>query len=223
MKNLILILIPFLLFNCKKDNSTTNNKIDLLVDNSKVWYVSEYPDPCPTCCWPHKIVLGKDTTINSKIYKTILDYRGDSVESNSKATILGYIRETTEKKVYWYVGFFSKVPSDILIYDFNAKINDTIDNWIVSKIDTVKILNINRKRITLKNCEPYEKYWIDGIGNMADLLSYSSRTICNYNGGPTINVMGGSGYRQTCVKYGNDFIFKDSLTNDCWIYKGYKE
>ena len=67
------------------------------------------------------------------------------------------MRETSDKKVYWYVGLFSQPASDILLYDFNAKINDTIDNWIVTKIDTVNILNINRKRITLKNCEPYIK------------------------------------------------------------------
>ena len=166
MRNLILILIPILLLNCKKDNANNSNKMDLIVDNSKVWYVSEYPDPCPGCSWPHKIVFGKDTTINSNIYKVILDYRGDSIESNCKASILGYMRETSDKKVYWHVGLFGNVASDILLYDFNAKINDTIDNWIVTKIDTVKILNIKRKRIILKNCEPYTKYWIDGIGDM---------------------------------------------------------
>ncbi len=223
MKNLILILIAILLFNCKKDNSNANRNIDLLVDNSKVWYVSEYPDPCPGCSWPHKIVFGKDTTINSNSYKVILDYHGDSIESASKASILGYMRETSDKKVYWYVGLFSQPASDILLYDFNAKINDTIDNWIVTKIDTVNILNINRKRITLKNCEPYIKYWIDGIGDMSDLLSYPNRTVCNYKTGLTLNVIGGSGYKQTCVKLGNDFIYKDSVTNDCWIYKGYKQ
>lgn len=222
MRNLILILISILLFNCKRDNTNNDNKIDFLVDNSKVWYVSEFPDPCPNCTWPHKIVLGKDTTINSSIYKTILDYCSDSIEGKGKATILGYIRETADKKVYWHIGFFGRAASDILLYDYNAKINDTIDNWIVTKIDTVKILNINRKRITLKNCEPYKKYWIDGIGDMADLLSYNSRTICDYKTGIVTMTSGGSGYRQNCVKQGNEFIYKDSLAKDCWIYKGYK-
>jgi hypothetical protein len=220
MKNLIFILIAILLFNCKKDGSNNADKIDSIVDNSKVWYLSEHPDPCPSCIWPHKILFGKDTAINSYSYKTILDYRGDSIESNSKARILGFMRETSEKKVYWYVGFFGQVESDILIYDFNANINDTIDNWIVTNIDTVHILNINRKRLTLRNCEASKKYWIDGIGNMADLLSYPSRTICDYKTGIVMMNVGGSGYKQNCVKQGDQFIYKDSVVTDCWTYTG---
>jgi hypothetical protein len=218
MKTLILILISILLFNYQNDNRD-NSKNDMLVENGKVWYVSEYQNHRPSCVWPHKIVLGKDTTINSNSYKVILDYHGDSLESKSKATILGYIRETSDKKVYWHIGFFGRPATDILIYDFNASVNDTIDNWIVTKIDTIKVLNKNRKRLSMKNCDPGIKYWIEGIGDMSDLLSYANRTICDYSGDITINVSGGSGYRQTCVKQGNDYIFKDSLTNDCWNYK----
>jgi len=223
MRNLIFILIPVLFFNCKKDYADKNNKFDSIVDNRKVWYVSEYPNTCPSCVWPHMIVFGKDTTINSNIYKVILDYRGDSLECNSKATILGYMRETFNKKVYWNVGFFGRAASDILLYDYNAKINDTIDNWIVTRIDSINILNVTRKRITLKNCGSYEKYWIEGIGDMSDLLSYNSRTICDYKTGLVMMTSGGSGYRQNCVKQGIEFIYKDSLANDCWIYKGNKE
>ena len=170
-----------------------------------------------------KSFFGKDTIIKSNVYKAVLDYRGDSIESDCKASILGYLRETSDKKVYWHVGFFGHNASDILLYDFNAKINDTIDNWIVTTIDTVKILNINRKRLTLKNCTSYEKYWIDGIGDMSDLLSYNSRPICDYKKGIVIMNSGGSGYRQNCVTQGNEFIYKYSSASDCWIYKGYKE
>jgi hypothetical protein len=220
MRNLIFILIPVLFFNGQSDNVDNYNKDDSIIDNRKVWYVSEYPNPCPSCVWPHKIVLGKDTTINSNIYKVILDYRGDSLEANSKATILGYMRETFDKKVYWNVGFFGRAASDILLYDYNAKINDTIENWIVTRIDSVNILNVNRKRITLKDCEQYEKYWIEGIGDMSDLLAYNGRTICDYKTGFVMMTSGGSGYKQNCVKQGNELIYKDSLVNDCWIYKG---
>lgn len=213
MKNFIFILTSILLFNCTKDNSD-NSKTDLLVDNSKVWYVSEYPDPCPACVCLHKIILDNDTIINSNVYKTILDYHCDSIESNSKASILGYIRETSDKKVYWYVGFFNHAPSDILLYDFNAKINDTIDNWIVSKIDTVRILNFNRKKIILKNCMYDTKSWIDGIGDMTDLLSYIGRLICDYQTGLVRMTSGGSRFRQTSVKQGNEFIYKDTLAID---------
>jgi hypothetical protein len=218
MKNLILILISILFIDCQKDDSDNNDKTNSLVDNSKVWYVSEYPNPCPSCIWPHKIVLGKDTTINSNIYKTILDYHGDAIESNCKPSNLGYIRETLDKKVYWHIKLLSEPASDILIYDFNAQINDTIDNWIVTKIDTVNILSINRKRITLRNCEQSKRYWIEGIGNMSDFLSYAGRTICDYKTGIVMEKMGGSGYKQNCVKQGDEFIYNDSLTTDCWTY-----
>ncbi|MEI6750235.1 MAG: hypothetical protein WCM93_13835, partial [Bacteroidota bacterium] len=145
MRNLIFIFIPVLLFSYKKDNAGNNDKFDSIVDNGKVWYVSEYPNPCPSCIWPHKIFFGEDTTINLNIYKKVIDCIGDSIENNCSERVLGYIRETGDKKVYWFMSFFGRAPADILLYDFNAKINDTIDNWIVSKIDSVKVQNIQRK------------------------------------------------------------------------------
>ena len=93
MKNLTIILISILFLNCKRDEVITDNKIDLLVDTSKTWYISEYPDPCPRCSWPHKIVFGKDTTLNSNTYKVICDYNGDSIEFHCKARVLGYMRD----------------------------------------------------------------------------------------------------------------------------------
>lgn len=202
------------------DSDSTYNT-GSIVESGKVWYISEYPNSCRSCIRPHKIVFGKDTIIKSNTYKAILDYRGDSIESDCKASTFGYMRETSDKKVYWHVGFFGRNASDILLYDFNAQINDTIDNWIVTKIDTVNILNINRKRLTLKNCSSNEKYWIDGIGNMADLLSYNSQSICDYKTGIISMISGGSGYRLNCVKQANICIYKDSLASDCWIYKEY--
>ncbi len=221
MKCFLIVLFSLFALNCSKNNEDSLDKIDLIVDNSKVWYISESPNSCPTCIWPHKIVLGKDTSINSFIYKTILDYCGDSQENNCEARIRGYIRETLDKKVYWYAKHYDNVASDVLIYDFNARINDTIDKWIVKKIDTVTIYNTDRKRITLVNCESNENYWIDGIGNMADILSYHSRTICDYETGMVVNNVGGSRFKLNCVKQGEEFIYKDPLDTDCWIYKGY--
>jgi hypothetical protein len=217
MKNVFLVLISTLLFNCTKDNA--DNNLGSIVDANKVWYISEFPDYCRSCVRPHKIVLGKDTTIGSAIYKIILDYHGDPIESNCKASIRGYLRETSDQKVYWYVKLFLNPPSDILVYDFNARINDTIDHWIVSKIDTVNIFNVNRKRITLINCLRQEKYWIDGIGNMADILSFGSGTICDYKTGIVMENVGGSGFRLNCVKQGDEFIYKNPAALECWIYK----
>lgn len=219
MRYLALLTLFTFCISCKKD---TDNKVtvDMIVNNNKVWYVSEYPDPCPGCVWPHKIQLGKDTVINNKIYKSINDYTGDSIESNNIAPkLLGYIRETSDLKVYWLRDYKNKNANEILLYDFKARVNDTIDNLIVTKIDTVKILNVNRKRILLKDCASNYQ-WIDGVGDMADILSYSSRPICDYKSGIAGNTDGGSGFKQTCVRQGNDFIYKDSNSNDCWHFIG---
>jgi len=214
----MLIVISVLLFNCSKDPGEKN--AGSIVDKDKVWYVSEYPNPCPSCTWPHKIVFGQDTTIGPFTYTSVLDYSGDTAEINCKPHFMGYLRETADQKVYWYVKLFTNPPSEILIYDFNPLINDTIDNWIVTGIDTVSVMNNDRKRITLTNCEHGQKYWIDGIGNMADLLSYPSRTICDYNTGISMMTVGGSGYRLNCVKQGDEIIYKDPEVQDCWTFMG---
>lgn len=220
-----IILISFFITDCKGVNSDLSTKADLLVDSSKVWYISEYPNPCPWSTWPHRIKFEKDTIINDKSYKSIIDYCGDSIESNlTKGVLLGYIRETEDRKVYWHVGFFSKKSKDILLYDFNAKINDTIDHWVVKNIDSVKVQNQNRKRITLKfNCSNDTKIWIDGIGDMSDLLSYTSRPSCDEKTGSIGLSVGGSQFKQTCVMEGLNYIYKDPSCTDCWVYKGCRD
>jgi len=222
MRYMIFIFIPVLFFGCKQAIAGNPYKYEPFVDSNKVWYVSENPDAYPATVWPHKIFLGNDTTINSKIYKKVIDCRGDSIENNCSQHLLGYIRETDDRKVYWCERFFGRTPADILLYDFNAKINDTIDNWIVSKIDTVKIQNIERKRITLRNCTTYSKTWIEGIGNMADLLGHAGRSDCDPKTGIVALRTGGSLFRQTCVMQGTDFIYKYNEDSECWKYKGHK-
>jgi hypothetical protein len=221
IRQLAILLISFFLMNCQKVNSDLSHKTDLLVDSSMVWYISEYPNPCPWSTSPHKIKFEKDTIINNHSYKFIIDYCGDSIESNlTKGIHLGYIRETEDRKVYWYVKHFNEKATDILIYDFNAKVDDTIDQWVVQKIDSVKILNKYRKRLTLKsNCSNEPKFWIDGIGDMSDLLSYTSRTICDEESGTIIMHTGGSWFKQTCVMKGQDYIYRDSSCTECWVYK----
>ena len=221
MRLLAILLISFFLINCQKVNSDLSSKTDLLVDSSMVWYISEYPNPCPWSTSPHKIKFEKDTIINNQSYKAIIDYCGDSIESNLiKGIHLGYIRETEDRKVYWYVKLFNEKATDILIYDFNAKVGETIDQWVVQKIDSVKILNKNRKRITLKFvCSNETKFWIDGIGDMSDILSYTSRPICDEESGIIGISVGGSQFQQTCVLKGQEYVYRDSSCTDCWVYK----
>jgi hypothetical protein len=223
MKNFIIPLMLMLCLSCKKDH-VNNTPIDSMLDENKVWYISQYPDNCQNIIVPFKVMLGKDTTINSEIYKPVCIYSGDTIESKAvKKEIYGFLRETTDKKVYWYVNYFDKPASDILLHDFNAKINDTIHQWVVTKVDTIKVQNISRKRITLVNyCFNDTKEWIDGIGDMAELLRYFSQTTCEFvNGDYSEWVCAGCpGYKQVCVTKGNELIFKDSDSPECWIYRG---
>jgi len=193
-----------------------------IVDNEQVWYISEFPNSCPSCVWPHKITFGKDTIINSLVYKEILDFRGEEYESESKAYSLGYLYETTDKKVYWNVSLFGHPSADILIYDFNAQINDTIYNyWIVTNIDSVNILGTKRKRIELRNCDSKQNYWIEGIGDLSDLLAYPSLAICDFKSNIVGYKQGASGFKLNCVEKGSNIIYKNSENNNCWFYKGY--
>ncbi|MGE5395715.1 MAG: hypothetical protein ACM3P1_13310 [Candidatus Saccharibacteria bacterium] len=222
MRTIALAALLAFCIGCRKE-AENKSTIDSLVSNNKVWYVSEYPDPCPGCVWPHKIQLGKDTVIDNKTYQPIHDYTGDAIEShNVTPRVLGYLRETADGKVYWLQGSNNLNADEILLYDFKARVNDTIENLVVTKTDTVNILNVKRKRILLRDCTTtYE--WIEGIGNMADILSYANRPVCDYKTGIVCEMVGGSGFKQTCVRQGNNFIYKDSTSNDCWHYAGLNE
>lgn len=224
MKNLVFLLFLVLLCNCKKENTDPDCGTNSIVDSEKVWYISESPNPCPGCIWPHKITFGKDTTINSFVYKEVLDFRGEELESESKAYNLGYLRETADKKVYWNISLFGRPAEDILIYDFNAQVNDTIDKfWIVTDIETVEIQGIERKKISLINCASNETHWIEGIGDLTDLLYYTSRPICGFDSEIVGMSVGGSWYTLNCVEKNSSLIYKNTESNDCWMYKGYEQ
>ncbi len=61
----LLIVLIILLSGCEKEQTETNSKPISILDSEQVWYISEFPNPCPDCVWPHKITLNNDTIINS--------------------------------------------------------------------------------------------------------------------------------------------------------------
>jgi len=222
MNKYLIASIIWLFLCCSKDKVDKKDQYKPIINKNKVWYVSEFPNPCPGCIWPHKIEFGNDTVINSLKYTKLLNYSGQE-ESTSTVKPLGFLRETEDHKVYWRINLSNEYEKDILIYDFDANINDTIDNWIVYEIDTVIIQNIKRKRLKLKNCTPHDISWIEGIGDMSYFLSYSSRTYCAYEEGLAISTSGASRYRLNCVLEDGVTIFKDSQSDECWRYKGLLE
>lgn len=220
----LLSLLILLLGSCEQQSIENRTETLSSFSNSQVWYVSEFPNPCPSCIWPHKIMFGNDTVINSLTYKKVLDYRGERNESESKAYDLGFLRETEDNKIYWLVNLFGKTLEEILIYDFNAQVNDTIDNyWVVTNIDTVNVLGVERKRILLITCDSQECEWIQGIGDLSDLLKYPSKPKCGFNYDIAIHTSGGSQYQLNCVESNANLIYKNNESNNCWIYKAYNE
>jgi len=219
----ILFFLIIILTSCRK-NKGENSQTDSFMDSNNLWYIAEYPDYCRGCARPHKIELGKDTIINNYTYKPIQEYSGDSIESRiTHPNVFGYIRETIDKKVYWYIGFNGSNPSDKLLFNFNAKINDTIDSpdgvWIVKKIDSLLIGNKIKKRLTLESMCGLDsplKYWIEDIGDMSDM--YNSPSCISINGNEYF-ISGSNHYVQTCFLKGGNLIIKESFNINCWVYR----
>ena len=120
--------------------------------------------------------LQGDTTINSTVYRKVCRNIGTKAQPIYKG--IGGIREQN-KKIYYYGLSYAEqfgVPfnQELLLYDFNKQIGDTVwlDYWraekqlrisyIITKIDSVKIGNDYRKR--------YNDRIIEGIGDVLDGL-----------------------------------------------------
>ena len=59
--------------------------------------------------------------------------------------VYGYLRETEDGKVYFRRGI-----EDVLLFDFNAEVGDTVRGLVVIKIDTVNIYgDVVSKRLHL--------------------------------------------------------------------------
>ena len=139
-----------------------------LVQTNKVWSISYYYISPPSQI--KFLEISGDTTINSKVYNKVL-YTNDSV--NNPWTLVGYIRETNDHKVY-----FSTNPdiSEFLYYNFNLALDDSvyIDEipypFIADTVDSVQVSNGEfRKRVVLSACSGYDT-WIEGIGSLFGLI-----------------------------------------------------
>ena len=139
--------------------------------------------------------LGGDTTLNSNSYKMILRELGDSL--NPMTEYIGALREE-EMKIYYqgldYLYNEHINDSEILLYDFTKKVNDTIIHIsesphfisIIIDIDSVLIGSEYRKRYEINSSTNYlhqTEYWIEGIGSITNgLLGHVTDipTCCHY-------------------------------------------
>ncbi len=167
-----------------------------LVDTTSVWFTSRGTSDLGGTYegTTYKYYLDADTIIDSNNYKKLDCYSqhheseavmgGGYITVYYPASILpstkGYIREDTiNKKIYF------REPGDtseVLLYDFDITIGDTVINWfyeftetinIVSSIDSVEICGEYRKRFHISDSDnpgnPHTNI-IEGIGAVTGLL-----------------------------------------------------
>lgn len=185
-------------------------------DNSMSWYICEFPNSCQNCHKTLKISLGFDTAINSKQYYSILCYSLDSSENSSKVyRNIGYLRETNDKKVY-FINYYRRNDPERLVFDFNAKINDTINKWIVIKVDSIEISGFYKRRITLKFiCQDVFKIWIEDIGDMTELIQYPYNLNCLNSDENIVLIAGMADFVQICVLNRNIILYQNPQYEKC--------
>ena len=117
--------------------------------------------------------LQGDTTISGLIYRKVCRNIGSQIEPIYKG--VGGLREQ-DKKVFYigesYGGTYYYSDHEVILYDFNKQIGDTVWldshmglNYVIINTDSVKIGNEYRKRFETQRFGSTE-YIIEGIGNV---------------------------------------------------------
>jgi hypothetical protein len=162
---LFIVLVPSISY------SQVNNQI---VDSTKIWSVvySEFAFGAYKQT-THNFKFQDDTIVNGLLYKKIYESL-DSIKQSWKMTN-NLIREN-DGSVY----LLSR-NEEVLLYDFNLKAGDSIVlnnmfgesyKWIVDSVDSVRILGIDLKRISLHHIHGYlSDVWIEGLGSLLGILN----------------------------------------------------
>lgn len=163
-------------------------------------------------------INGEDTVINEIEYKKLYLFY-DSIFNKNNATYIGAIRENDQKQVFYIADtiihnikpIYTK-NEEILLYDFNVEVGDTIkeingvdqDFIIVENIDTVSIGGKLRKEIRFQDSFT----WIEGIGNTYGLL-FGSNSIALL----LTTVIEGD---IICLKHNNETIYSNPNYANCF-------
>jgi hypothetical protein len=124
--------------------------------NNSSWYVQVSTQMGPEYIW---IEEGIDTVIGSFTYKKFIDVYGAEI----------YVREDiTTKRVYRRIN-----NSDVLMFDFNLQVGDsiTLGNGNLYSVSSISNINVNggqRRMFYLNNLSnPFfaGERWIEGVGN----------------------------------------------------------
>ena len=168
----------------ENSNSLPSVRPDLL-EELKICIISGNSNPTNSPIIPFPIMKGEKTTIfkfmgdstwDGKKYMKVYMTTDSSLV---KWDVHGLIREDSTHKVFY------KSPDkeqEELMYDFNAKIGDSLfippnfvdDPILVCSIDTVELGGVKRKRYKLARqfcSDQPQDLWIEGIGSLLGILN----------------------------------------------------
>lgn len=183
-----------------------------LIETGKTWHVMESSFPSPTLTYTYK--CDGDTLINDNEYKLL---HVTDEEYPTQWTKIGYIREDTNRKVY-YSPLSLTFIEPALVYDFNAKSNDTLVitsflhyyptevEIVITEVDSILIVDEYRKRIKF-SCEYYDNnFWIEGVGSNNGLLEtgFYCYIVCPEN-------------ELLCVQDQGEIIYQHEYYEECYI------
>ena len=143
------------------------NSQSILDENNRWNYICCYGPSSSTSIFK----IGGDTLINDLVYKKIL-WTGDST-LNEWRLFNSFMREDSLGRVYVNETYLQS--GEILLYDFNMQIGDTLrlDRSCAYKLDTIDTINLEngeiRKRMVFNVAEHWSSnmesiIWIEGMG-----------------------------------------------------------
>ncbi len=179
MKEKLIIVLFILTANISKAQSYFENdacwtEFTININTNGVVYKNQY-------------YLEGDTILNGKTYKKVIGKLPNN--SEQPTYYIGAIREEAGKVYANYKYYESRGIGDFLLYDFTAKVGDSIRSIapegelsrrpVVTKIDTIELqTGEKRKRFFLD--QSIEKIWIEGVGSVGGLFSDAYEHPTNY-------------------------------------------
>ena len=202
----------------------------MVIVNTKVFAQISHPFPTSNAMWSEfyqppyfanpvpqiYAVFEEDTIINDYSYLKLF-LLSDTMDVLNRRKYVGALRSNEESKVF----FVPKIlDEELLLYDFNVEIGDTIfsdpvsghscftNPLVVVYIDSIEMVDHFRRRIYFEPYPDYPNYctpWIEGIGSMRGLLFPSGYI-------PTNGIWG----ELVCFFEEDNLVYHNPLFDNCY-------
>jgi hypothetical protein len=200
-----------------------------VIEDDKVWLESFYIG-ANICYYEsvYQLRFGGDTLINEFTYRKILSRSYSPVSAgpycppfvlNQNWFELDYVfmrEDTTARKVYLWIVESNQSSQEILLYDFNLQVGDTIepssyltdgaDNFIISSVEDVMLLNGEMRK--KYNYGEGFSFYIEGVGGEYGLFQRFFQGI-------------GFWWQTMCVRQNGIDLYSASYCN--WLSLGTEE